>query len=153
MKRVASTLMVMAIVAVSAQVYSHCEIPCGIYGDRMRIALIDEDIDTIEKSMREIRRLSGSRDENQLVRWIVNKDDHANKIQHTVYQYFMAQRITPVAKGSAGYDKYLREIKDLHEMIVYAMKCKQTTDLGNTKKLRALLRDFEKSYFEEEHQK
>jgi nickel superoxide dismutase len=58
-----------------------------------------------------------------------------------------------VAKGSAGYDKYLREIKDLHEMIVYAMKCKQTTDLGNTKKLRALLRDFEKSYFEEEHQK
>ena len=32
-------------------------------------------------------------DYNQLVRWIMNKEEHANKIQEIVTQYFMTQRI------------------------------------------------------------
>ena len=31
--------------------FSHCEIPCGIYNDKMRIDMIKEHITTIEKSM------------------------------------------------------------------------------------------------------
>ncbi|MEZ6076164.1 MAG: superoxide dismutase [Ni] [Pirellulaceae bacterium] len=30
---------------------------------------------------------------NQLVRWVNTKEDHASKIQHTIAQYFMTQRI------------------------------------------------------------
>ncbi|MDY6953871.1 MAG: superoxide dismutase [Ni], partial [Thermodesulfobacteriota bacterium] len=33
---------------------AHCEIPCGIYDDQMRIDMIAEHITTIEKSMKQI---------------------------------------------------------------------------------------------------
>ena len=36
----------------SLQSKAHCEIPCGIYGDSVRIALIYEHITTVEKSMK-----------------------------------------------------------------------------------------------------
>ena len=29
----------------------HCQVPCGIYGDQMRIAMLLEDAATIEKGM------------------------------------------------------------------------------------------------------
>ena len=45
-------------------VKAHCEIPCGIFGDSMRIAMIYEDIETIEKSMNEINNLSTAGNEN-----------------------------------------------------------------------------------------
>ena len=38
--------------------YSHCQIPCGIYGDYTRIDLLREHIATIEKSMNQINELS-----------------------------------------------------------------------------------------------
>ncbi|MHC4552675.1 MAG: superoxide dismutase [Ni], partial [Planctomycetota bacterium] len=59
----------------SSEVFSHCEIPCGIYDDPMRIRMIDEHIQTIEKSMKQIQELQKT-DEinyNQLVRWTINK--------------------------------------------------------------------------------
>ena len=37
---------------------SHCEIPCGIYDDQMRITLLNEHIATIEKSMDKINNPS-----------------------------------------------------------------------------------------------
>jgi nickel superoxide dismutase len=133
-------------VAVSA----HCEIPCGIYGDRMRVDMLEEHFRTVEKSMKMIRKLEKKDpgNANQLVRWVVNKDEHANKIQTIVYQYFMNQRIKPAAKKDAkAYNKYVKEITLLHRMLVQAMKCKQTTDKNHVQKLRKLLDAFDKSYF------
>ena len=120
---------------------AHCEIPCGIYDDPLRAKLIEEHTGTIEKSMKTIIALSKATpvDYNQLVRWIDNKDDHADKIQHIVSQYFMTQRIKFDTK------QYAEKLKLLHKMLVYAMKCKQTTDLENVEKLRALLRTFKAS--------
>src|SRR6056297_1282951 len=85
----------------SPAVLSHCEIPCGIYGDPMRIDVMLEDIQTIEKSMRKIEELSKAEDKNynQLTRWVINKGDHADKISDVVTQYFMKQRIKPVEEG------------------------------------------------------
>ena len=129
--------------------FSHCEIPCGIYGDEMRINQIAEHLQTIEKSMRSVIDLS-SRDVknyNQLVRWITNKETHATHIQDIVYQYFMTQRIKPVPPGSTvAYDTYITQLRLLHEMLIYAMKAKQTTDLNNVEKLRSLLKSFRDSY-------
>ena len=73
----------------------HCEIPCGIYTDSLRIALIYEHIETIEKSMVLINKLSNQEkpDYNQLVRWVTNKEEHAKKIQEIVSQYFLHQRV------------------------------------------------------------
>ena len=41
----------------SLSAFGHCEIPCGIYDDEMRIEMISEHIGTIEKSMNEIMHL------------------------------------------------------------------------------------------------
>jgi nickel superoxide dismutase len=135
----------------ASSIQAHCEIPCGIYDDTARIGLIYEHTTTIEKSMNKIIKLRTQKEKNynQLVRWIQNKELHANKLQEIVYQYFMTQRITPVKMDDKdAYAKYKKELMLLHEMLVYAMKCKQTTDLANVKKLRNALEEFKESYFD-----
>lgn len=122
--------------------YSHCEIPCGIYGDKMRLDTIVEHITTIEKSMQQIANptTAGTTNYNQLVRWVNNKETHANEIQHIVTQYFLTQRI------KSSQEQYSEHLKMLHEMLVLAMKCKQTTDLNNATQLREATRAFRASY-------
>jgi nickel superoxide dismutase len=134
---------------VSATVFSHCEIPCGIYDDSMRINMIAEHIKTIEKSMNQIHKLSEDKDKNynQLTRWIVNKENHSDKLSDIVTQYFMKQRIKPAGKSDGDvYKKYVKELTLLHKLMVYSMKCKQTTDLDNVEKLKETLSEFKKSY-------
>ena len=126
---------------------AHCEIPCGIYDDEMRITMIAEHITTIEKAMKFIIDIEGQKpiNHNQIIRWVVNKDHHADEIQHIVTQYFMTQRIKLDAK------KYNKKLTLLHQMLIYAMKCKQSTDLAHTGTLRSLLEKFRNLYFENAH--
>lgn len=132
--------------------YAHCEIPCGIYNDEIRIALIYEHITTIEKSMTKITELSTSLDYMGVTRWTMAKEDHANKIQHEVTQYFVTQRIKlPTETEGAEFEKYEKQLALLHQLIVYAMKAKQTADKTYVDKLRKSLADFETVYFEGKH--
>jgi nickel superoxide dismutase len=136
--------------AQSKPAQAHCEIPCGIYGDSLRIEQIEEHIRTLEKSMNQIKELSreGDKNYNQLVRWITNKEDHAVKIQDIVSQYFLHQRIKPVdPENQEAHQKYVTRLKLLHEIQVYAMKAKQTTDLQYIEKLRDTVDKFEDAYF------
>jgi len=123
--------------------FAHCEIPCGIYDDQARINMVLEHITTIEKSMKQIKSLEKEKipDFNQLVRWIMNKEHHSTEIQTIVSQYFLTQRIKPDAK------EYHRKLSLLQQMLVYGMKCKQTTDLKNAAKLRDLVKQFHQLYF------
>jgi hypothetical protein len=62
--RSASRLSAIATPALSAGVLGsfvrcHCEVPCGIFDDPMRVTLIKEDAATIRKSMLQITELSG----------------------------------------------------------------------------------------------
>ncbi len=134
--------------------YAHCEIPCGIYNDELRIALIYEHILTIEKSMDKITELSKSENEDIMgvTRWTMAKEDHANKIQHEVTQYFITQRIKlPTETEGAEFEKYENQLALLHQLIVYAMKAKQTADKTYIEKLRKSLSNFEEVYFEGKH--
>ncbi|MHC4265722.1 MAG: superoxide dismutase [Ni] [Planctomycetota bacterium] len=129
--------------------YSHCQIPCGIYGDQGRFDMISEHIMTIEKSMSTINELSKqeSPDMNQIVRWVQNKDKHADELTDIVTYYFMAQRIKPPqATEGKDYDTYVKKLTLLHQMMVHAMKAKQTTDLEHVEKLRTLLSQFHQVY-------
>ncbi len=129
--------------------FAHCEIPCGIYDDGARFAEIDEHISTIEKSMGAIRELSGADpvDYNQLARWVANKETHANEIQHIASQYFLTQRVKPLGDATpAEREAYVRKLTLLHEMIVTAMKTKQTTNPAVVTKLRMLLSSFRVAY-------
>lgn len=130
--------------------YAHCEIPCGIYGDSLRIQEIDEHITTIEKSMNQIKELSDASDKNynQLIRWVTNKEEHAKKIQDIVSQYFLHQRIKPVDPANTQqYEKYINRLVLLHKLQIYAMNAKQTTDLEFVDKLRNTLHQFADAYF------
>jgi nickel superoxide dismutase len=150
------TLAVLSISALTAAILAplamaHCEIPCGIYNDQMRIDMILEDITTIEKSMKQIMALSGESpvNYNQLIRWTVNKEEHAQKLQDIVQQYFMTQRVKPAHnEDGTPAQGYLEQLTILHAMLIHAMKAKQTTDLEEIETLRSLTDRFSKVYFE-----
>ena len=150
LKRTLIILVVLFSFATTKSTYAHCEIPCGIYQDSLRIELIKEHIITIEKSMNMIVKLSakGDKNYNQIVRWVVNKEEHAKKIQDIVSQYFLHQRIKLTdLNDKAKYSKYLNQLASLHEILVYSMKVKQTTKLTNIEKLYAAVEKFSGLYF------
>ena len=147
-KIVLGTLFVSAVVFGSLA-YSHCQISCGIYDDEARFNMISEHITTIEKSMKLIEELSNQDviNANQIVRWVNNKEEHADEISHIITYYFMAQRIKTASEGNVQeYKKYVRKLTLLHEMLVTTMKAKQTTDTANVVKLRTLLSRFHEAY-------
>jgi len=133
----------------SGEAKAHCEIPCGIYGDSLRIQLLKEDIHTVEKSMQMVTQLSGETpvNYNQLVRWVTNKDVHATKIQDTATQYFMFQRIK-LSDDPEQQKKNAKMLGLLHELCVYAMKAKQTTDLKYIGMMNDVVDKFAALYFE-----
>jgi nickel superoxide dismutase len=87
-------------ILMSQLVFSHCQVPCGIYDDQMRIKMIAEHITTMEKAMNEVMTLSkeSAPNYNQIVRWVVNKEKHAEELSDIVTYYFMTQRLKPVPK-------------------------------------------------------
>ena len=139
------------LIVLSASIaYSHCQIPCGIYGDYTRIDLLKEHIATIEKAMNQINDLSkeASNNMNQLVRWVSNKDHHADEFTEIVTYYFLSQRIKIADSGNAEeFRTYQNKVTLLHQMMVFSMKCKQTTDLKNVEKLKSLVTQFVDVYF------
>ncbi|UCC97125.1 MAG: hypothetical protein JSW66_14920 [Phycisphaerales bacterium] len=148
-KRLIVGVILVAAVAFGSLAYSHCQIPCGIYGDEARFEAMAEHVTTIEKSMREIERLSAETNPNmnQVVRWVNNKELHAGELSKIITDYFMAQRIKLPAEGDAkARNDYVRKLTLLHRMLVTAMKAKQTTDLSNVQQLRSLLDEFHGVY-------
>ncbi len=123
---------------------AHCEVPCGIYNDSIRIVLMKEHISTLKKSMHEIN--DHNLNVNQQVRWVMNKEEHANKLQEIATQYFMFQRIK-VSSNDAIQARNMKLLQYLHEICVYAMKAKQTTDEVWIEKLQSSVEAFEELYF------
>jgi len=132
------------------KLYAHCQIPCGIYDDPARFKTLNEHCTTIEKSMKEIVKLTESDDPNwnQVVRWTKNKEHHADDLTHIVTYYFMAQRVKPTdQRNGEAWEKYVKKVTLLHEMVVLSMKAKQTTDLEDVRNLREAIAQFHALYF------
>ncbi len=118
---------------------AHCEVPCGIYDDHARIDQMLEDTTTIHKAVVQILELSGKTDAqslNQLTRWINNKEIHATKIQDTIAQYFLNQRVKPARQGTQAWNDYIMRLVQHHAVMVAAMKTKQTVDPQKVAELR-----------------
>lgn len=112
-------------------VWAHCEVPCGIYDDQARIDQMLEDSTTIGKAVTQILELSGKTDAqslNQLTRWINTKEIHATKIQDTIAQYFLNQRVKPARQGTQAFNDYIMRLVQHHAVMIAAMKTKQTVD-------------------------
>ncbi len=139
----------MCVLAVGGRAWAHCQIPCGIYGDETRFSLMKEHVATIEKSMKQIVELGGKKgaSQNQAVRWVANKDEHAAELTEIVTYYFMAQRVKPApASDKKAHAKYVESVTTLHQIVVHAMKAKQSTDLTHVAKLKQLIDAFEVLY-------
>ncbi|MEE9368782.1 MAG: superoxide dismutase [Ni] [Pontiella sp.] len=136
------TIAILSAVGSTASVLAHCQVPCGIYNDEMRIQMMQEHVTTIEKAMKQIE---AGQNANQTARWVLNKEKHAEELSEIVTYYFLAQRIKP------DMDHYEENLKTFHGILVYTMKSKQTTDLAHVAKLKELIHHLEHSYFGKEH--
>ena len=128
--------------ASTSLVHAHCQVPCGIYDDNNVIQSMHTDWETIGKAVEQIKELGEDPGPNahQLVRWINNKESHAQDPQEKVLNYFLAQRL------KEDDPEYVEKLKLCHAVIVTAMKCKQSTDAANVDKLHDLLHAFEKAF-------
>ena len=127
---------------------AHCQIPCGIYDDHMRVKLMLEDAATVEKSAKLIDELAGKTDaqsQNQLVRWVMNKETHAQKIISTISDYFLTQRVKNSQKD------YAERLKKHHAVIVAAMQAKQNADVKYAQALAKSIEAVSAYYPEHKH--
>ncbi|MBU0741530.1 superoxide dismutase, Ni [bacterium] len=132
---------------------AHCQVPCGIYDDAARIARMYEDAATIEKAMAQMAELAGNievQSANQLARWVATKEEHASNIISVVSEYFLTQKVKPVAAGQEGRDAYLAGLADHHAVMAAAMKTKQNTSLDYVAALRTAL-DALSVHYDTEH--
>ena len=118
---------------------AHCQVPCGIYDDHARVKSMLEDAATVAKATKLMGELAGKTDaqsQNQMVRWVVNKEKHAQNIISTISDYFLTQRVKSSQKD------YTERLVKHHAVIVAAMKAKQNADgksaAALTKSIQAL---------------
>lgn len=124
---------------------AHCQVPCGIYGDQRRFEELLEDEHTISKSQIEINSIADSgefspQNINQVVRWTTTKEEHAQRVQQTMLDYFLAQRIKSTDP------RYTEKLTTAHGVIVAAMKAKQSADPSTAKALEDSIFAFYKAY-------
>ena len=126
MKRYSVAALAALLLSLSASVVqSHCQIPCGIYDDSARVVSMLEDVATIRKAVAQIADLAGKTDpqsQNQIVRWVMNKEQHAQRIIATISDYFLTQRV------KAKQEDYTERLRKHHAVIVAAMRAKQNAN-------------------------
>jgi nickel superoxide dismutase len=119
---------------------AHCQIPCGIYDDQLRIELMEEHAGTIKKSIHQIRTATVPA---QQVRWTLNRENHADELTEIVVHYFLTQRIK---KSSPDYEK---TVVILHQMMQQIMRCKQNEDIAQADQLLEMIHAFEHLYLKD----
>ena len=87
--------LILALFTISTKIYGHCQVPCGIYDDAVRIVQIEEDITTIRKSMNMINDLAGKSDAqslNQISRWVTTKRIACSKCSRNYFKLFFSSK-------------------------------------------------------------
>lgn len=138
----------LTVVGMGQVALAHCEVPCGIYGDETRFSMLSEHLDTIEKAMTQAVAIADQDhpNTNQIIRWTLTKETHADAFREILIQYFLTQRIKPVTDAGDIRNTYLAQIERIHQLVVLSMKCKQGTDTGHVLKAREVLAAFKKAY-------
>ena len=135
---------------------AHCQVPCGIYGDTLKLDQLNQDVETVRKATAELHKLlDGSAPDaqtaQQIVRWTTNKEAHADRIMQEMQSYFLAQRVKLPADDASDDDRaaYLQQLHEIHAVIVHAMKTKQQADPAAVEGLQQSLDTFRQSYLGE----
>ena len=131
----------------------HCQVPCGIFDDPAMIAELKECAATVRKAIVQMNELQANASAdalawNQSVRWVMTKEDHANKIISKVSDYCLCQRVKPQGVFASDGD-YVDALKAHHKVMQSAMKCKQSVSLTDVDALDHALLDMSKMYVKE----
>lgn len=109
----------------------HCQVPCGIFDDPKLVAEVKEAVATITKAINEVNKyFAGTQTAqtfNQMTRWVNTKEEHANKIIHLIGDYCLCQRVKTTGVFETEKD-YVDALKAHHQVMIWAMKSKQSTD-------------------------
>mmetsp|Transcript_28353 Transcript_28353/g.76385 ORF Transcript_28353/g.76385 Transcript_28353/m.76385 type:complete len:157 (-) Transcript_28353:647-1117(-) len=127
----------------------HCQVPCGIFDDPMRVSMLKEDATTIRKAMVSIRELGSSghakpSELNQITRWVMTKEEHASHIIELVANYMLAQRVKEVVFKTKA--EYHQALEVHHAVMQAAMKAKQSVDTEACDALEHALADLAPMY-------
>lgn len=145
------TVIAVASFFTSASLSAHCQVPCGIYGDELKFGELEQHVETIAKAGKLIREISAkdslsAQDKQQLIRWTMQKESHAQKIVDEAADYFLAQRIKPDA------EHYDDKLELLHHIIVYSMKSKQSVESEPAEILGKKIAAFKGLYLDHKHE-
>ncbi len=147
--KLSSCLLIISAIAFSlAGLNAHCQVPCGIYDDNARVRSMLEDVKTVHKAMVQIGELSKKDDAlsiNQKVRWVNNKESHAQSIITTISDYFLTQRVKSSQKD------YSTRLQHHHAVVLLAMKCKQVVDAKKAQELAQAIEVLLKYYPDSHH--
>jgi len=115
------------------------------------VAQIKQDAETIRKAMVQSADLhsggANAQAMNQMIRWVMTKEEHCSKIITQVSDYCLCQR---VKKDVFTNDKdYTDALKAHHAVMQAAMKCKQSVDTTAADTLDHAIEDLGKMYTKE----
>ncbi len=131
------------IIGFSSPAFSHCQVPCGIFDDHARVHQMLEDSVTVIKAASMMAELAGKTDAqsvNQMTRWVMNKESHAQKIIETISDYYLTQRV------KTDQADYIERLKTHHAVMLAAMKAKQSADKSYGLALQKAIQALEKYY-------
>lgn len=104
--------------------YSHCQMPCGIYHDDMVFDQIDQYVETMVKAMAKLKEIKNGtpQERNEFTRWVITKEHQSDDAAQLILTYFLQQKIKP---GDADTDKRLQSA---HRLLFYIVAIKQQVD-------------------------
>jgi len=132
----------------------HCQVPCGIFDDPKLVVEVREAAMTIRKSIEQIsllfsQAMTSPLAFNQMTRWVITKEEHAQKIIDLVSNYCLCQRVKPFGSPGSPFDdekNYVEALKAHHALIIAAMKAKQDVGMEQCEALDHAIGDFQKMY-------
>lgn len=112
---------------------AHCQMPCGIYHDDMVYDQIDQMVETVYKgiSVMNDSKFSTSREKNEFVRWVMQKDKCCNEAAELISGYFLQQKIKP------DEDDTVKRLVSAHKLLFMLTAIKQNSDLDFVKQFNA----------------
>lgn len=122
---------------------AHCQLPCGVYDDAMRIAKMKENALTIAKCNAVI--LDDAAPQDKKIRAVSVKEEHANDTDQIATYYFMTQRLKADAENRAA------KLAALHDILLAGMACKQSTNAAAVEALNQAIDAFAALYMPAEH--
>jgi nickel superoxide dismutase len=125
MKMIFKMMGLMSLIFFKVTLFAHCQMPCGIYHDEIVFDQIDQYTETMFKGISVINqiKINNMHDQNDAVRWIVEKEKESNEIANLITVYFLQQKIKPGEPDTA------QKLASAHRLLFFLVAIKQNTDL------------------------